>query len=257
MTAGRQLPVPFAMCCVLSLVPAFTGCAQQPQAEKPPSPTVAVVVENPSADLTSTGRQDVKSPLPQTAPAFEYPADLGGHTVMQAVAPDTPALPPIRRFGEAPRSRTVPVHVLNPEPAAKPKYVPAPLVPARSVGVRLAPPVERVPPDLGRGAGSVPAKPTVPIAKVVTERARDVNLPPPLPTLGRSAAERVSLDDPTSELANAAIAEPVAKVPLAPAAFLKVGIPDPFEFGDQVKAKISSSAEPGLIPVPINPRRMK
>jgi hypothetical protein len=173
------------------------------------------------------------------------------------VAPDTPALPPIKRFGEAPTSRTLPVRVLNPDAAAKPKSLPPPILPARSVGVRFAPPVERVPPDLGRGAGAVPARPTLPIAKIVTERSRDVNLPPALPTLGRAVADRVSLDDPTSELANAAIAEPVVKVPLAPAAFLKVGIPDPFEFGEQVKAKIAPSAEPGLTPVPVNPRRMK
>jgi len=114
-----------------------------------------------------------------------------------------------------------------------------------------------VPGDLGRGASAVPAKPALPIAKVVTERARDVNLPPALPTLGRSVIERMSLDDPTSELGNAAIVAPVVRVPLAPAGFLKVGIPDPFELGEQVKPKIAPDAEPGLTPVPVNPRRVK
>jgi hypothetical protein len=46
-------------------------------------------------------------------------------------------------------------------------------------------------------------------------------------------------------------------VPLAPAAFLKVAVPDPFEFGGQVKPKVAPAAEPGLTPVPVNPRRVK
>ena len=84
-----------------------------------------------------------------------------------------------------------------------------------------------------------------------------MNLPPALPKLGRPLNERVSLDDPTAELGNAAIANPVVKVPLTPAAFLKVGIPDPFELGDQVKPKVAPADEPGLTPVPVNPRRVK
>jgi len=110
---------------------------------------------------------------------------------------------------------------------------------------------------LGRGADTVPARPSLPIAAVVTEKARDVNLPPSMPTLGRPFNERVSLDDPTSEFGNSAIVSPGVSVPLKSAEFVKVSLPDPFELGEQVKPKLSPTAEPGLSPVPVNPQRVK
>jgi hypothetical protein len=39
--------------------------------------------------------------------------------------------------------------------------------------------------------------------------------------------------------------------------FLKVGIPDPFELGEQVKPRIEPAAEPRVLPVPVTPRRPK
>ena len=78
-----------------------------------------------------------------------------------------------------------------------------------------------------------------------------------MPTLGRPFTERVSLDDPTSELANAGIVAPSVKVPVAPASFLKVSLPDPFELGTQVKPKVPPTAEPGLAPVVVDPARVK
>jgi hypothetical protein len=93
--------------------------------------------------------------------------------------------------------------------------------------------------------------------KGLTERTRDVNRPPELPPLGQRVRDRVGFEDPTTELSHAAIIEPVVKVPLAPSSFSKVVIPDPFEFADQIKLRLPPSAEPGLTPVPVNPRRVK
>jgi hypothetical protein len=78
-----------------------------------------------------------------------------------------------------------------------------------------------------------------------------------MPTLGRPLTERVSLDDPTSEFATANITAPPVRVPVAPAAFVKVSLPDPFELGDQIKPKVPAAAEPGLTPVAVDPRRVK
>jgi hypothetical protein len=123
--------------------------------------------------------------------------------------------------------------------------------------VRLSAPPERVPVDLGFGADAIPAKPMFPIAAGITERARDVKLPPAMPTLGRPFNERVSLDDPTSEFANAAIVAPSVKPTLTPAPFVRVSLPDPFELGDQVKPKVAPAADPGLTPVVVDPQRVK
>jgi len=139
----------------------------------------------------------------------------------------------------------------------KSDHLPPPILTVRPISVSISPPQEKVPFDLGSGAGMVPAKPGLPIAAAITERARDVNLPPSMPILGRPVNERVSLDDPTSESANAAIVIPGVNVPLKSAEFVKVALPDPFELGEQVKPKVPPAAEPGLNAAPIDPQRVK
>jgi len=228
---------------------ALVGCAQPAQSE-PPQAVAAVAV-----DPKPAGVYPNYSDGP--AAASPYPLDIGGRAVERAVAPDTPALTPAERFGATPAPRTPPARVVNPESVSRVRYALPPVLPANVVSLKPAQPPERVPPDLGSGAGAVPAKPTLPIAAGITERARDVNLPPAMPALGRPLAERVSLDDPTADFGHAAVVAPAVKVPLAPAAFLKVAVPDPFELGEQVRPKVPPAAEPGLAPVPVNPQRVK
>jgi hypothetical protein len=124
-------------------------------------------------------------------------------------------------------------------------------------GCGLDPPAERVPPDLGAGAGSIPAKQKLPVAAQPTKRSRDVNLPPPLPSLGRQVADRVGFEDPTTDFGNAVVTGPRVRAPFSAAPFLKVGVPDPFELAEQIKPSIPHAAEPGLKPVIVNPRRVK
>ena len=257
MTVRRVRSILPSICFALLL----GGCAQQPQAEaQPQGQSVAVEVKNPEPDAAGSIEQPVVPKTGESNPApipFEYPADLGGRAVVKAVTPSAPPPVPTPRAGDLPKARALPTRLLNPETITKAAYTPPPVLPAKSVAVQLVPPVERVPVDIGNGAGALPAKPTLPVAVPITERSRDVSLPPPLPTFGRPLADRVSLDDPTAEFGNAAIASPLVKVPLTPAAFLRVGLPDPFEMAEQIKPKVPPSAEPGLTPVPINPRRVK
>jgi hypothetical protein len=139
----------------------------------------------------------------------------------------------------------------------RPRYIPPPLLPARSVGLAPAGPAERVPSDIGFGAGAVPARPALPNPQGVTRRAPDVNVPPKLTPLGRRVPDRASLDDPTSAPANAGIVKKSPTPSLMQAGFLKVGVPDPFELGAQVKPRIAPGAEPAVAPVPVNPQRPK
>jgi hypothetical protein len=78
-----------------------------------------------------------------------------------------------------------------------------------------------------------------------------------MPILGRPFNERVSLEDPTSEFGNAAVVAPPVKTPLPAASFVKVSLPDPFELGEQVKPKVAAKDDPGLVPVVVNPQRVK
>jgi hypothetical protein len=230
--------------CLLLVVTA--GCAR-------PAP-----VEPTSLEKLKVSEPAVIVPTSETTESFESAADLGGRAVERAVAPDTPALAPIERFTVAPRPRTRSASIIDPDTTPKVKHIPTPLLPTGTLTVvRLAPPMERVPPDLGAGAAAVPAKPKLPVAAPQTKRSRDVNLPPPLPTLGRPVGDRVGFEDPTTELGNAVITNPPLKAPLAQAPFLKVGLPDPFELGAQIRHSIPRAVEPGLTPALVNPRRVK
>src|SRR5262249_44192534 len=161
------------------------------------------------------------------------------------------------RFGLAPKGRTPPARLVDPEPVTTTAYAPTPLTLPRAVGLKPVAPVDRVPIDLGIGAEAVPARPALPEAPGVTQKAPDVNQPPALPPLGRPVPDRAALDDPTAETGNAAIvSRSVPPVP-APAGFGKLGLPDPFELGDQVKPRVPPAAEPGAAPVPVNPERVK
>ncbi|MBA4065536.1 MAG: hypothetical protein C0501_17835 [Isosphaera sp.] len=240
----------------------LVGCSP-PAADgpAPAAPNVVLAAPAPTPDppaVPVAARPDpAPPPKPADPPPFEYPADLGGRAVARVVAPGLPPLPPAERFGAAPRLRTPPARLLDPDPVSKVRYVPPPLTVPTAVAVRPAAPRERVPADLGAGAADVPARPTFPVAAGVTERARDVNLPPPLPTLGRPPADRVPFDDPTAEAAHAAVTGPAVRVPPPRAGFLRVAVPDPFELGGQVRPRVPPAAEPGLVPVVVDPRRVK
>jgi hypothetical protein len=230
------------ICLVLLL---SAGCARQgPVESQPPQrPVVADSV--------------VAVPTVESEAALNPATDFGVRVLERAVAPDTPALEPIERFGVAPRPQIAMVRVLDPSLTPRVNHLPPTPLPAGIVAMRPAPPAERVPPDLGAGASAVPAKPKLPVPAVSTKRSRDVNLPPPLSTLGRPMGDRVGFEDPTTDFGNAGIARPPVKVPYAPASFVKLGIPNPFELAEQIKPTVSPPDQPGLAPVPVNPRRVK
>jgi hypothetical protein len=90
-----------------------------------------------------------------------------------------------------------------------------------------------------------------------TNRSRDVNVPPPLPAMVRQVVDRAGFEDPTTDFANALVTGPRVRLPFSPAPFLRVGVPNPFELAEQIKPVIPRTAEPGLTPVIVHPRRVK
>ena len=190
-------------------------------------------------------------------PTFAFPADRTGTALARVVTPDVTRPLPAERVGATPKPRSVPARVLEPDAAPRATYALPPTLPPKPTSIKPAPPPEKLPLDLGAGADGVPAKPVLPVAAVVTERARDVNLPPPAPVLGRQLNDRVGLDDPTGELGNAVVVGSAVKVQPAASGFVKVAVPDPFELGAQVKPKVPATAEPSAAPVTVNPQRVK
>jgi hypothetical protein len=252
-----------ALC--LAPVPFLLGCSQQPEAESgaaraadppaaviaPPQPIAAA-----SAKPNPQPQPQPKAEPPAPPPTFPFPPDQAGKAVAKVVAPDIARPLPVKRAGAAPVPRAIPVKLLEPEALPPANLAVPPLAVPKVAGPKPAAPKEKVPLDLGAGA-SAPGKPVLPVAAVVTPRARDVELPPPAPALGRPAADRVPFDDPTGDFGNAEVVGGSVKVPLAPSGFLKVAIPDPFELGAQVKPKVPANAEPSAAPVPVTPQRTK
>lgn len=242
------------------LLTAVAGCAQ-PAAESAsmPAEQPAVVIAPQSLPTTGTNPQpQPEPPKPEPPPpTFAFTPDLTGKSLPRVVAPDVSRPLPGDRFGVAATPRTVPAQVLDPDAFTRARFLPPAVLPPNPPALKPTPPPEKLPLTLGAGADDVPAKPVLPVAAIVTPRARDVNLPPPPPVLGRPLADRVSLDDPTGELGNAVVVAGRVKTTLPPSGFLKVGVPDPFELAEQVKPKVPTATEPVVTPVVVNPQRVK
>jgi len=239
----------------------LVGCSQ-PQAPEPVVEVPPAVVLAPAADAPPAPKPQplvaAQPPKPEPPPpVFAFPADQGGTAIARVVTPSVARPLPADKFAVAPKPRAVPARVLEPDAALPANYALPPLLPPKPPLPKPANPAERVPLDLGARADGVPAKPVLPVAAVATERARDANLPPAAPVLGRPLVERVGLDDPTAELANASIVSVSVKVPPTASAFVKASVPDPFELGEQVRPKVPTIAEPSAAPIVINPQRVK
>lgn len=241
-----------------TLVGLTAGCSRQ---SAPAAPNVAVAVESPpAAAVTPPAPQNASPPgaAPASPPAFTFPSDSTGRELPRVVTPQAPTPLPVERFGAAPSARTPPARVVDPDPIGKTRYTRPPVLPGKSAGLSLpATPAERVPLDLGIGAKVATTRPTLPESPGIAQKAPDLTIPPPLTPLARQVPDRAGVDDPTAEPGNAIIASQSPNWSLIQAAFLKVGLPDPFELADQVRPKVDPAAEPGLMPVPVNPQRPK
>lgn len=215
-------------------------------------PVIPVPEKSPSVAVQPEAAKPVEPP-----PTFRYPPDLGGQALPRVVTPVGPPLPATSRLGQAQLVRTPPANVVDPQPPLGTAFKPSPVMLPRPAGLKPAAPPEKVPLDVGNRAEAVPAKPVLPEAPGVAAKGSDVNEPPKLPPQGRPQPDRASLDDPTADLGNAAIAGQSKTPLLAPSPFVKFGLPDPFELAAQVKPRVPPAAEPGQLPVPVNPERKK
>lgn len=250
-------------CVILVVAVGVLGCSRPsaPTPEVSAAPATHDPVEPtppaPQRPAVAPKQPDPKKITAEEPTAFVFPTDLAGKSLPKTVAPKAPPLPGTERFGQAPKDRTPPAQLLDPQPTTKLAVAPQPVLLPRPEGFKPVAPAERVPLDLGLGADGVPAKPLLPESPGVDQKARDVNLPPNLPPLGRPLPDRAPLDDPTAEPGNTVIVDRSVPPALAPSGFLKFGLPDPFELADQVKPRVPPTAEPAAFPVPVNPQRVK
>jgi hypothetical protein len=74
-----------------------------------------------------------------------------------------------------------------------------------------------------------------------------------LPSLARQVPDRSPTDDPTAELSTARIVNTLLPVPALVSPFLRLVLPDPFEFAEQVRPP--TRPEMATTPVTVPPKR--
>jgi hypothetical protein len=184
----------------------------------------------PHKDPDGQGRRDADKEEGRGG-VFAFPRDSGGALLAKLLPPDT--------AGAAGDRTTRPV----PRPAPRSLEVKSePLVPLRAAGLvpTLPPPVKKqtLLPRLVTAEGLTEASERVMLPEETllpaVDRARvpspDVNEPLALPILAQSVPDRAPLEDPTGDASTAAALTAALPQRVIPAPFLRLAIPEPFEF---------------------------
>jgi hypothetical protein len=161
---------------------------------------------------------------------FRFPDDRGGQILSKVLPPSEKGFPPAER--DAPASRRHPPSgidkLLIPLPPAPTDM---PRLPAGKPAVLRPRPL---PEDLSL-AGHL-GHPTPPEIQTLHagDRVRipsvDVNLPIPVPILAQPASSRAPFDDVTADASRTAALATAPPARTTPAPFLKIDLPDPFEY---------------------------
>jgi hypothetical protein len=250
------MPIHKWMMC--GLVVGLAGCGgkapQAPVVEAPGPVLVAQVAPpaRPVSPLAALVPAAPAIPKPSALP-FRFPDDLGGKKVAATLAPVAPAAPPMPGV-TTPKPRTSAIDRGEiPLPRVTAKMPQLPLPPAKAT--RPSPPPERVPNDLGQAAAENPAAVRLAVTPIEGGPAAAKLTPADLPPLARQLPGRASLDDPTAALSAARVVFSEMAWPTVRAAFVRFGIPDPFEFAAQLRGETAIERELGVTPVDVPPGR--
>ena len=231
------------------------GCTEAP-APAPVDVSVAKVepvlpAPAPAAPPKAAVAQEPK--LVTVEPAVKLPDDLGGKAVQKSLMPSIP-LPDDLTGPKVPRPRSTAID--RGELSTAPLAIALPASPNPKVKpAKPSLPPEHVPADLGRAAAEnlsavkFPEKPLVRADGPTNAGAADV------PQLARQLQERASIEDPTAEISALKLIETIFPYPVGPLPFLKLSIPDPFEFAEQLKGKLPRQSEFGTVPSVVPPEK--
>ncbi len=201
---------------------AVSGCGRQ-----------AVVA--PVADVMPDRNPDAPGAQPKDegpAGSFAFPRDAGGALLARVLPPaDTPGGPGDRATHPVPRPAPAGIKAtIDPLPPARAQNA-APSLPAKA---RVAPLLPRLVSeetlDVPRERVALPAETTLPATERVRVPSPDVNEPVALPVLAQAVPDRASLEDPTGEASTAAVLAATLPQRVIPAPFLRLALPEPFEF---------------------------
>jgi len=229
------------------------GCSDTPTPPPIAEATAAKVepaLPTPATNPVTIAQQPQPAPV---EPVAKLPDDLGGKAVQKSLMP-TLKMPGDLPGPKAPRPRT---GEFDRGELPEPKFtirMPGNPIPKGKPAKPSAPP-ERAPADLGQAAAEnlsgvkFAEKPLVRAESPANAGAADV------PMLARQLVERAPTDDPTAEISAAKVIATVFPFPVVTLPFLKMTIPDPFEFAEQLKGKLPRETEFGTVPSVVPPEK--
>lgn len=229
----------------LLLVLGLPACS--PAAPPPAPPEVVVTVDSVANPEPKAEPKPESKPTPASVavtPAMLEPAVAKALASKTAPLPDAKATGPKGHDSEIARGE-LPLAKLPPAAVSLP--------PGNRKTALPSPPNEGVPLRLGDGAeldwrgAKMPEAPTVKSPPRPEPTAADT------PRLGFPQPDRIPADDPTADLSTARIVNTLLAAPTIAAPFLRLVLPDPFEFAEQLKP--TPTPEFGIVPVVVPPAR--
>jgi hypothetical protein len=239
--SGLALPL-------VGLLLALAGCSRTSVTISPGG--VAAADEKPRPAAQDAPREGEKAE--PSAEGFRFPDDEGGELLGKLLTPPLKAGPRDDQAG--PRRFTRSPAVEAPRLPLPPTRLEPTRLPAEKASglTRPAPLAEGTPLVSYSGTPEPPQPPRLAVGELVRAPSPDVNRPVPLPLLGQETPDRAPLDDPTAEASlAAALAAPLPQR-TAPAPFLRLGVPDPFE--NRRTVRLPAPAEEQAAPVSASPR---
>lgn len=210
------------------LLVAAAGCS-------PPPPPAAIDDPPPVPVVAAQPKSEPKPPEPEQPKVepFRYADDAGGKKVEQALAPTLPA-EKSSHAATAPRGRVSEVDGGS-LPMKKPGVPAVPLPPDPRKSAVPPPPREGVPATVGVGS-------EMPLRDIKLPDGPGAKAPPrpdptaaDVPRLAVQQPDRVPTDDPTADLSTGRIVNTLMLAPTLAAPFVRLLLPDPFEFAEQLK----------------------
>jgi hypothetical protein len=253
---GTRRTIPTLM--VGILFSGLAGCGKSPALGEP---AIAIQSEvegspGPREEPKSEAGSSEKSVALPSGTAFAFPPDNGGKLLAKLLLPSdlrplSPAAP------EGPRARPIPPAIEWPSAAlSSGKPVPRRLPPLKSAEIHPRPLPESLPADVARLDPTPPARIHLPVGELTRLPAPDASRPLPLPPLAQPVSDRASLEDPTADYSARSVIGALLRPRTAPAPFLKVNLPDPFENAETVRLRLNIPDDPNrFLGTPPAPKR--
>lgn len=230
------------------------GCTETPvpvPVDAPVAKTEAVL-PTPAPVTPKVPVAQEQKPVP-VEPAVKLPDDLGGKAVQKTLMPSI-ALPDDVTGPKVPRPRSTSID--RGELSTAPSAIALPALPNPKVKpAKPSLPPERVPADLGRAAAENLSAIKFPEKALVRATGPTISGAADVPQLARQLVERASVEDPTAEISALKLIETIFPYPVGPLPFLKLSIPDPFEFAEHLKGKLPRETEFGIAPSVVPPEK--